>query len=720
MNGNQSQQKLCDYADLLGGEVVPFRQGNAAVALELAKRGFLVFPMFLRQAGAWTGNTGWQEHASTDPAIVAAWWRKAPEAAIGLLAGEPNGFCVLDIDRKNGVDGFATLRALGLDPETMSPVRVRTPSGGMHVYFAPEPRLKNWAGKLGAGLDTRTTGGLVLAPGSTKGGGFYESVGVPLGTVELPPFPAALIPPAQPERGPVEPLAEATAEQREWAADQLAERCADLAATPEGQREHTLNAAAMWAGGAAAHGFLDEAEAKGELEAAALACGLPAREIRAKLTRSWTDGLRKPIAEFPGRAVSVDDIFDEEPETADALSVPVTPKPGRVLVTKRGEVARTLQNAVVFAGRVLRGRRLRWNLLAGGAEIVVDKSEPRRIDDHDLAALRIEIECTGMHSLGKDLVADAVRIIARADSYHPVQEHLEALPAHDGRRRLDSWLVGYLGVDDTPYARVVGRKFLVAMIARAMLPGCKADHMLVLGGDQDIGKSTVCAILADRPEWFLDALPDIGKDGGDPAMKALRGKWIVEVGEMVATRKSEQEDLKAFISRQVDEYRLAYDREQTAAPRQCVLIGTTNRREFLRDDTGDRRYWPVWCNGPLKLDDMKADRSQLLAEALAAFRSGDTWHLDRAESALARVEQAAYAESDPWDDALRTALAGRLADRAEMTMGEVLWEGLGIEIERQSRVTHLRAAAVMRRLGWVKGHTRVGKRWRRPSADMTR
>lgn len=192
-------------------------------------------------------------------------------------------------------------------------------------------------------------------------------------------------------------------------------------------------------------------------------------------------------------------------------------------------------------------------------------------------------------------------------------------------------------------------------------------------------------------------------------MKALRGKWLVEVGEMVATRKSEQEDLKAFISRQVDEYRLAYAVEQTSAPRQAVLIGTTNQREFLRDMTGDRRYWPVWCEGPLDIEGLRADRDQLFAEATAAFKAGEQWHLTEEESALARGVQREHREADPWEEVLKDGLR----DTTAIKMRDVLWSILGVSVERQTRAHESRVATIMRGLGWSRQHRRDGKVWLR-------
>ena len=168
-----------DIDELLEGIFeIPTRKprvlSNAETALGLARRDFAVFPITCKTDGSWTPIRGWQAAASRDPEEVARLWRQHSDARVGLPCGEINGISVIDVDVKDGKDGIASLRALGFDPDRMSPYRVRTPSGGLHLFFQFHPRLKNWVGKLGEGLDVRTTGGYVLAPGSLKAEGRYE------------------------------------------------------------------------------------------------------------------------------------------------------------------------------------------------------------------------------------------------------------------------------------------------------------------------------------------------------------------------------------------------------------------------------------------------------------------------------------------------------------------------------------------------------------------
>jgi P4 family phage/plasmid primase-like protien len=234
----------------------------------------------------------------------------------------------MDIDRKDGKDGFATLRELGFpDWEALTPVRVRTPSGGVHLFFAHTPGLKNWAGKIGSGLDIRTgrideigkdRTGFVMAPGSFKAGKRYEPIGAPLGTVGLPSFPAALIPAPEPEREPVTVLVTSSDDQRAWATDYLQRLSDDLAAMSEGEGRNTaLNAAAMWAGGAAAQGgMLDRNAAHAALSAACERCGLSRREFEATFKSGWKAGLQKPIADFP-REITADDFDDVAGDSHD-------------------------------------------------------------------------------------------------------------------------------------------------------------------------------------------------------------------------------------------------------------------------------------------------------------------------------------------------------------------------------------------------------------------
>ena len=296
---------------------------NRAVAIDLGSRGFAVFPIRIWGDGDdWKPVKGFPERATDDVAQISAWWAKWPEARVGLLTDVRNDISVLDLDTKKGKDGIAALAALGFaDLAALSPVRVRTPSGGWHLYFRHDQRLKNSTSEIGEGIDVKTRRGFVVAPGSLKDGLRYEPIGAPLGSVELPCFPEALIPEAEPEREPVEIVSEPTGEQLIWAENRLRKWAGRLTEMGEGGRNSALNSAAMWAGGAAAHGFLTRELVEEILSAAAAEAGLRKSEIRATFKSGFTKGLSKPISDFPTAvdtdASEFDDLDEIKPKETD-------------------------------------------------------------------------------------------------------------------------------------------------------------------------------------------------------------------------------------------------------------------------------------------------------------------------------------------------------------------------------------------------------------------
>jgi predicted P-loop ATPase len=255
--------------------------------------------------------------------------------------------------------------------------------------------------------------------------------------------------------------------------------------------------------------------------------------------------------------------------------------------------------------------------------------------DDDDTALMAWLQDRGIAVRGKSLVADCVALVAKESRVHPVREYLDAL-TWDGNERIQWWLEIYLGADDDPdYLAAVGPAFLMSAVARAFEPGCQADSVLVLEGAQGAGKSRTARILAGPPEWFADNIGDLGNK--DAAIQ-LSGKWIIELAELASVRRAEVEAVKSYISRTQDVYRPPYGRRAVTVPRQCVFIGTTNEREYLRDRTGNRRYWPVHCV-EIDLGALERDRNQLWAEAVAWYRQGRPWHLTGDTAALACAAQ---------------------------------------------------------------------------------
>lgn len=328
---------------------------------------------------------------------------------------------------------------------------------------------------------------------------------------------------------------------------------------------------------------------------------------------------------------------------------------------------------------------------------------PRAVTDSDVTKVQNWMQHAGIKRIGREAVQGAMDLFAHERSFHPVRDYLESIK-WDGIPRIGSWLATYLGADATPYANEVGRLFLISMVARIFRPGAKVDYMLVLEGQQGKMKSTACAVLGDR--WFSDSMPDIsvGKD----AQQHLRGKWLIEVSEMHAMNRADTALLKSFVTRQEERYRPSHGRLEVIEPRQCVFIGTTNKDTYLRDETGGRRFWPVKC-GEINVDHLRRDRDQLFAEAVQLYRDGSAWWPNKDfEREHIRPQQDTRYEADVWEQRI----GEFVALRADVTIGEIATIGLRMETARIGRADQNRIAAVLERLGWVRGKaTATRKPW---------
>lgn len=303
---------------------------------------------------------------------------------------------------------------------------------------------------------------------------------------------------------------------------------------------------------------------------------------------------------------------------------------------------------------------------------------------------------------GIDVVHDAAARVAEANAYDPLRDWLRSL-RWDGAPRLDGWLTRYLGVPATVYTRAVGRAWLISAVARALRPGCKADAVLVLEGPQGIGKSSLITTLANG--FSRDDLSDLSSKD---ARIELQGAWIVEIAELSAVNRSAVEKLKVFLSAREDSFRPPYGRVTQVFPRRCVFVATTNDEAYLRDSTGNRRFWPVRCTN-VALDDFRRDRDILLAEAVAAFEGGAEWWLSREHSELAAHEATERAELDPWEEVIVTFASRNLAG---VTMTQVLSQlGLSERLHAATGITSKRIASILRRNGFQRTQrTSGGKR----------
>lgn len=241
---------------------------------------------------------------------------------------------------------------------------------------------------------------------------------------------------------------------------------------------------------------------------------------------------------------------------------------------------------------------------------------------------------------GAQKVFDGIALAFESNKVHPVKKYLESL-SWDGKSRIETLFIDYFGAPDTSYVRAVARIHLTAAVARIFRPGTKYDNMLVLVGAQGIGKSTFIRLLSGNA-WFNDSIDRIA---GKETFELLQGSWHIELGELNATRKAEKEAVKQFLSKTEDIYRAPYGRRTRRYPRQCVFWGTGNETEFLRDETGDRRYYPVQCGShePTKniFRDLVKERDMIWAEAVQLYQAGTQLYLDRElelEAAMVREQ----------------------------------------------------------------------------------
>ncbi|MEG2742371.1 MAG: virulence-associated E family protein [Clostridium sp.] len=315
--------------------------------------------------------------------------------------------------------------------------------------------------------------------------------------------------------------------------------------------------------------------------------------------------------------------------------------------TEQGKLKSTITNfALIIENEPLLKKKIAYNQFANRA-MVTDKL-PWRLDskesdwnDTDDSGIRDFIEnYYGISSTAK--CADALALVFEKNSYHPIKDYLNGL-LWDGVNRVDTLLIDYLGAEDNNYTRTVIRKVMAAAVARVFIPGVKFDNMLVLSGLQGIGKSTLIKKLGKN--WYSDSLTTVN---GKEAFEQLQGVWVLEMGEMMATKKADIEAVKHFLSKTEDIYRVAYGRRTSRFPRQCVIIGTTNDREFLRDKTGNRRFWPVDVgvqkNQKSVFDLTTNDIDQIWAESVELFKNGERLYLSGEEEKEAQKQQEDHSE----------------------------------------------------------------------------
>lgn len=321
---------------------------------------------------------------------------------------------------------------------------------------------------------------------------------------------------------------------------------------------------------------------------------------------------------------------------------------GHLAVDGNGNYQKTVNNVIIilqndpllkgkivtdeFAGRGLILGALPWN----------KSKEKRQWTDPDDSGFFWYAE-TYYGITARDKLDDALAIVGEQNKINEVRDYLKGLK-WDGARRVDTLLSAYLGAEDTAYTRAVMRKSLCAAVARAVEGGVKYDYMPIFTGPQGIGKSTFLNVLGKS--WFSDSLTSFE---GKEAAELIQGTWINEVGELTAMTKQETSAVKQFLSKREDIYRAAYGRRTERHPRRCVFFGTSNDREFLKDTTGNRRFWPIDVGvHPAKKSiwaDLPGEADQIWAEAYIYWALGEQLHLAKDIEDMAYEQQESHKET---------------------------------------------------------------------------
>ena len=297
------------------------------------------------------------------------------------------------------------------------------------------------------------------------------------------------------------------------------------------------------------------------------------------------------------------------------------------------------------------------------------------------------------------LVHESVEVIGRRHAIHPVRSYLLD-QRWDGVERIPTFFSDFCGAAQTRYSQAVARCLFVSAVARILAPGCKADLMIVLEGEQGCGKSRLVLALFSK-EWHSEITES---PGSADFYQALRGRWCCEFGEMAAFGKADKNRIKQVLTQIQDTYRPSYGRNSRTFPRQNIFIGTTNNYTWNDDPTGARRFLPIRCGDAIDIDAVTAIRDQLWAEAVWRFRQGEQFH----DIPDAAAEQDARFDQDAWEERIDY----WLQTKPKVTILEVMEDCLGLKSDRQGRSEQIRIGHILRRLKWLPKQEATGDRRR--------
>ena len=523
-------------------------------ALKYAEMGLAVFPVRTNKTPYTPRGC---KDAKTDKGAIRNWWKKWPDANIGLATGSISGGIIvidIDIDEDKGIFGDESLREWerehGELPETWRSITGR---GGYHYFYRSDETIKNTT-NLYSGIDVRGEGGYVIAPPSVhQNGREYEwenspdDMDIHFADAQVMAF---LKRDTMPSNKPAFHLPETI---------------------PSGQRNDTLY---KYGCSMQAHG-MEDSEIYDELQMANLKCEPPLEVKEINIIYQSVIKLKK------GQKRIANDEYREPDISRDDNGKPF-------------QTIKNIEEAIEYDKRLF--GKIRTNTLAYAPYVFgqlpwSDSNQIREWDNVDDANLKSYIEAE-YHLRPTEKIMEALTIVSNRHKYNPVVDELERCWMQwDLNPHIENLLPDYLGVEKCEYTTEVLKLFMLGAIARAYHPGCKFDYVPIIYGSQGCGKSTFCRALAMADEWYDDNFNTIE---GDKAAEKLRGLWMAELAELLATKKAKElESIKSFLTSRADNYRPPYARRTEQRKRVCVFIGTTNSDHFLTDRTGNRRFLPL-------------------------------------------------------------------------------------------------------------------------------
>lgn len=694
-------------------------------AIAYARRGWPVFPLHSAAGGVCScgkpcGNPGKHprtkrgfKEATTDEEVLRRWWQQWPDANIGLATGEASQILAVDVDPKNGGSGTWSRVTLEHDLPPLT-ITVDTGSGGWHLWYRrPTDRgtCRSRANAIKPGVDTRCDGGYVVAPPSVHASGrrYAFREGTAPQDCELQDCPTWLLdmlypqpvdaPKPKPTHTPsssddgwlVTAFRAAGWIRRGLGPDRFAVVCPweHEHSAKAGENDSSTVVFRPKAGASLGWFHCSHGHCADRKTAAAMAA-LPAP------ARAAADAKYPPLTASPPPQADADGVLPDAP--SDAWQGDLQRKPsGELLPLVSNAIAILTHDAQwtgvlahdAFAGRSIFRRQPPW--YAEDAPALPHEA----LEDDDDVRLVSWLERRYALRIGRETAHAALELVCQRNAFHPVREYLSGL-VWDGVVRLPSFATRYLGAEIDTHYQTAPLRWMICSVRRIFEPGCQADSILVLEGEQGIGKSKFLRLLFSDP-YFAD---EIGDPASKDAADALRGKWCIEIGEL-RWRRSDEDTRKAFISRRVDHYRPAYGRRTVDVPRQCVLAASTNEHDWQTDPTGARRYW---CVRAVAIDHagLERDRDQLWAEAVVRYQGGEpSWLQD--DEVPAQVEALAQRrEVDPWEGPVMA--WAQLHDEA--TIGSILGECLAIEKAKQAQGDARRIARILRANGWIQAGQR--------------